>query len=416
MMRTRVLLTALTLLSSLTSFMAFTLLLRQLGASADVDQLFLAASVPISLAGVATGVLLYLLPPRLVQVAEAVQASITRTLGLGFATITAVSLCVVLGCALARSEHLFWILLASFACTACLTVLTTLASCVAQARGVYLQTGVAPMLNSASLLVGALLAIAWKAAWLMAVGQFVGTLLTSAWMTRALRLDWRRVSRQDLDIGWSGLRPLRPHVVAISLGTLAFTLFQPIDAALCAQLGNGALSVMSYAQRVLVAVSTLVSLGSHVIAARSSHDAMRMGGLPALRRQANRETVRIVGFGLVTWLAYLAGGRQLLALLLSASAMSALDLARLLDCLQWMLLGVGPMAAMPYLFRVFYSIGHHVSPAVFGMAVPIVYGLVAWAALARTGILSLAYAYSLAWWLALLASSFWLNRRIGVRD
>jgi peptidoglycan biosynthesis protein MviN/MurJ (putative lipid II flippase) len=194
------------------------------------------------------------------------------------------------------------------------------------------------------------------------------------------------------------------------MGTTAFSLFQPVDAFLCSQLGSGSMAIMSYAQRILVALGTAISLGAYIIAARTSRDAFRSGGRPALRRQANLETIRIVAFGLLVWLGYSLEGHRLLTLALSSSTMSAHDVARLVDTVGWMLIGIGPMAAMPYLFRMFYVLRDYYRPAVLGISIAPCYCAFGWLLLDHYQILALALAYSVVWWLALPAALIWLNR------
>ena len=98
MLTTRITLTVVTLISSALSFLGYTLLLKYLGASKAVDQLFFAGSIPLSVAGVITGVLLYLLPARLVDLQNYVQEATVRTLSIGvFATwgLLALMACVL---------------------------------------------------------------------------------------------------------------------------------------------------------------------------------------------------------------------------------------------------------------------------------------------------------------------------------
>ena len=409
MMKTRIALTVLTLGSSLTSFVAYTLVLRHLGTSAALDLLFYAASMPVAFAGITSGVLLYLLPPRFTKVAPRVQECTLRVLFGCFAVVCAFAIAGALAYGLLQDRPMLAGLWVGFTLVALLTVFSTLAVCIAQARGVYMSTGVAPMITSAGLLAGVVVAIASGAIWWLMMGQLLGTGAAALWLSHSLGLAgawrWRDVLQARAALG-----PLRPHVVTITMGTMAFTLFQPIDAALCAQLGSGSLSVMSYAQRVVVAVGTAVSLGAYAIAARTAHDSLLSGGRRALQRLANREVLRVVGFGLAVWTIYTLGGHHLLGAVLGSSTMNDLDLARLLECVQWMLLGVGPMAAIPYLFRIFYSRQDYRKPALLGICIAPAYGLLALALLPRFDILAMAYAYAGVWWVTLAVAMLWLNQ------
>lgn len=409
MIRTRLALTTLTLVSSLFSFAAYTLLLKYLGASQRVDMLFYAASVPLSVAGVTSGVLLYLLPPRLIQLNERNQDATVR--GVGYVVLGTCAAATVFALVMwvADQRASFWLIWLAFANTAGMLVLTTLASCTAQARTAYLSTGVAPLLTSTGLLLGSLGAIGTHLEWLLVAGQWAGAVAGLWWLVRGLDMQLRGSVALALRRSRAALASLRPHALSIALGTSAFTLFQPIDAALCTQLDSGSVSILSYAQRVLVAVGTAISLGAYAIAARSSHDALKAGGHAAVRRQTNKEAGRVVAFGLIVFVGYQLGGSLVLSALLSSSAMSGEDLMRLLDCVGWMLLGAGPMAAMPYLFRVFYAMSSYAKPAILGVGTAIVYATLSWLLLGSFELLAMAYAYAAVWWLVLMASLIWLN-------
>lgn len=410
MIRTRLALTTLTLLSSFFSFAAYTLLLKYLGASEQVDALFYAASVPLSVAGVSSGVLLYLLPSRLTQLNQRNQDATILSLGLLVLGICVTASVFAMVMWVADQRASFWLIWLAFANTASVLLLITLATCIAQARAAYLPTGVAPLLTSSGLLLGALGAISTLFEWLLVAGQWAGSMAGLWWLVRGLQIRLHGRIAVAFLRSKKALVPLRSHAFSIALGTSAFTLFQPIDAALCTQLGSGSVSIMSYAQRVLVAVGTAISLGAYAIAARSSHDALKAGGHAALCRQTNKEARRVVAFGLIVWVSYKLGGGYVLATLLSSSTMSGEDLASLLDCVNWMLLGVGPMAAMPYIFRVFYAVSSFGKPAVLGVCTVTLYTALAWFLLGHYEILAMAYAYAAVWWLILVISLIWLNQ------
>jgi peptidoglycan biosynthesis protein MviN/MurJ (putative lipid II flippase) len=404
MMLMRILLTAVTAGSSLASFAAYALLLRYLGASADVDQLFYAGSLPVAVSGMVAGVLLYLLPPRLTRLSRRHQDTASRALSLMVAGATAIALAVGLACFAAQPAHgRFWLLWTGFALFAGLSLLISVLSCLAQARGDYIATGWAPLAMSGGLFAGAMLAIATRQVGWLLLGQLAGGLAAWQWLAWRLHLNWRGLGGQRRQ-ALAALRPLRASALPITLGTAAFTLFQPLDAWLCRPLGEGSLTTMSFAQRVLVAVSTVVSLGAYVIAAKTSRDTLRTGGVGALLQQANREAARLVSAGLLAAAAYVIGGRWVLGMLLESPSLRGADLDRLLDTLGWMLVGVGPMAAMPYLCRVFYSMKSYAIPAALGAAVPAAYVTLGWLLSRSLDVKGLAFSYSIVWWLTLAAA------------
>ncbi|PUE29122.1 hypothetical protein B9Z39_03345 [Limnohabitans sp. JirII-29] len=399
MMLTRILLTVVTAGASLASFAAYALLLRYLGASADLDQLFYAGSLPVAVSGMLAGVLAYLLPPRLTRLSYRHQDTVTRALSLLVAGATAIALAVGLASLAAQpAQCRFWLLWIGFALFAGLSLLVSVLSCLAQARGDYIATGWAPLAMSGGLFTGAMVAITTRQVWWLLLGQLAGGFVALQWLAWRLPLNWRGLSGQRRQ-ALAALRSLRASALPITLGTAAFTLFQPLDAWLCRPLGEGSLTTMSFAQRVLVAVSTVISLGAYVIAAKTSRDTLRTGGVGALLCQANREAMRLVSAGLLAVVAYVIGGRWVLGLLLESSSLHSADLDRLLDTIGWMLVGVGPMAAMPYLCRVFYSMKSYVVPAALGTAVPVGYVTLGWLLSRPLDVKGLAFSYSIVWWL-----------------
>lgn len=411
MMLMRMLLTAITAGSSIASFAAYALLLRFLGATAEVDLLFYASSLPVSVSGMTAGVLLYLLPPRMTRLSARHQDTATRALALFAVVATLLAMAGGLAALLLQPERRpFWTLWMGFALFAGLSLVVSVQSCLAQARGDFIATGWAPLAMSAGLLAGAMAAIATSRVHWVLVGQLAGCVVATQWLALRLRLRWRGLRAQRIQ-AIAALRPLRMSVFPITLATAAFTLFQPIDAWLCRSLGDGSLTTMSFAQRVLVAVSTVVSLGAYVIAAKTSRDTLRDGGITALRQQAYAETARLVSAGLLVWLGYLLVGRWLLATLIRSSTLHGEALDRLMECLGWMLIGVGPMAAMPYLCRIFYTMKSYKVPAFLGLLIPCAYSALGWLLSPAWGVNGLALSYVAVWWLALSIAVMTIHRR-----
>jgi len=413
MLQVRLLLTAASVATSATSFAAHTLFLRAMGASGDADQLFTAMSVPVSAAGLLTGVAIYVLPTRLVHHDAQAQAAVARALGIAMAMVSAL---LVLGCliiAAMTASPLFWYLSAGAAAFAGLSVASGVLSSVAQARGRFADTAVAPVLTALGLLGGAGAAMASAQAWTLLAGQLAGTACATAYLAVRAKLgrvagttaedagDWKRCS--------AVLGPLLRSGAAIGAGTLAFTLFPMLDALLGQRIGEGAVTVLAYCQRIAVAASTAISMGAYVMAARWSHDAVASGGRMAAWPLARREALQATSLGLAAWAIYRLGGDALLSWLMASSSLQAHALHALLDCAGWMLLGVGPMAAMPFLFRVFYTLGDYGPPALIAIGVVAGYATLAGVRV-DGGVVAVAQAYALVWWLA-LAAGLWALRR-----
>ena len=409
---TRLVLTAMTLAGSLLSFVGYTLFVRQMGASAHVDALFYASSVPLAMAGTCSGVFLYLLPPFLTSLDSAAQDSVARAVA---ATLMGAGFIACLGVAawsFAKGDALFALLLVGFIVTAVATAVATIAICISQARGAYLVSGAVPFIAASGLLCGALAAVYWRTEWLLLIGQLLGAMASLAVASRSAGL-FRAVSiRRDIWNGASALQTLRPHALDIAMGTMAFTLFQPIDAALCSLLGGGAMTTMAYALRVIVAVGTTVSMGAFAVAARAARDTLERDGSRGVRALALREVTRICAFGLAVWSIYALGADRWVVNFLQSAALPPADAERLAKVLYWTLLGVGPMATVPYLFRIFYSLSMYAAPARIGICIPVAYGALAWLGLPRLGLVALACAFAAVWWCALGACLIVLSRSV----
>ncbi|MFY9510925.1 MAG: lipid II flippase MurJ, partial [Rubrivivax sp.] len=122
---------------------------------------------------------------------------------------------------------------------------------------------------------------------------------------------------------------------------------------------------------------------------------------------------RILIAGAAVWIAYQVLGRTLLSFLLGTGAMPPNDLERLLDCISWMLCSAPAMAAIPYLFRLQYTLNDYRWPAYIGGAVPLVYGATSSLLLPRLGLLALPLALAVAWWLALGGAMLALRKNRG---
>jgi len=399
----RLLITVLTLSASALSFASYTLFIKYLGASPAMDALFYASSVPLSLAGTCSGVLLYLLPPHLARLRAQQQGCVLRVFSYGVGAAVFASCAVIGAWKHWQPDHAPACLLIGFVVVAGLSLIATLAVCLGQARGAYLGSGLMPFVASTGLGLGAFAAVRWHAESLLLVGQLIGAAGSVAVAAQGLVFHRLRGVTLDVRLGMRALRPLKPHALAIVLGTTAFTLFQPIDALLCSQLGDGAVTIMAYAVRVVVATGTAVSLGAFAVAARTSHEAFLAGGPSGLRSLAYREVARICAFGTLIWVVYALGASRLLVAVLQSSSLPVHSIDRLTDVLFWMLLGVGPMSAVPYLFRVFYSQSHFGVAAAIGVCIAPAYGALAWLGMNRLGLTALGYSYAAVWWVAFSA-------------
>ena len=408
MIRTRLILTVLSIFGSFGSFLAYSLLLKYWGPSSELDLFFSTSSIPLAISGIVSGLLLYILPPYFTRVDACLQQKTVEAALFLLIAVMVFSMSVVTICgALQRdlSIFLFWV---GFSLVAFLLLLVTLLTCVAQAKGAFYLSAIGPILISVGTFGGVGLGIFFHFLWWVLIGQIIGASFAVIWLVKFLSINFS-IRRMDCNIASSILKPLWAQSVMVAIGTLSFTLFQPMDAVLCANLVPGSVSVMSYAQRIIVAVGTALSFGAYTIVSRASSDSLRVGGAAAVRRLANAEVFRLVILGLVVWVTFRGIGNRLLVFVFSSKAMGLSDISKLYGVVSWMLLGIGPMTATPYLFRILYVKCDFVTPAALGLLMPFSYCFISWLLIPFFDLMALAYSYTFLWWFTLGIVVFRLN-------
>lgn len=394
------------LVASGTSFLAYTWLLRGTSDTSALDRVFQAANIPSAVAGTISGTLLYLLPPWFSRISIRHQLAASIYLCKLVVTIAVTALAVILigGASIQPFGVMAAALIALSIVISALNVGVAVGVSIAQSRGHYLSSGSTPLISAIALLAGSLAAVFWKTPALILVGQLLGAAIACLALTREFLVRGFRLGRLLRAARRTSIQPLMQQAIPIFIGTMAFTMFPAIDTVLCKYLDDGSLSVMSYAQRVLVASGTAISLGAFVVAARTSRDSLLEGGTTALLTRARQEVARIVTSGVVLFIVFMMFGSQVLAKLFSGSNLSTSNIADLSSCVSIMLIAVGPMTAVPYIFRVYYSAGLTRPPALIGMALPAIYALASWAMLNAFGVKALAVSYAICWWVGLAVS------------
>ena len=400
MLLQRLILTFLNLTSSFLSFGAYTYLFRGFGASSTLDGIFLASSLPMTVAGLLNGVFFYLLPIRFTSISKRFQTSSTRTI-----IYFIISLCLlyiplfqILKDKFILEGNLIYVFI--YILISLLSIISNLFLCITQARGRYLLLGYIALFNSLGLALGILVALFFQIKILFPLGHLLGFLISNIFLSKTLSINPKIKEKDRLDT-YAVLKPLKPFIFYIICGTMGFTLFQFIDALLSQFLKEGSLSILVLCQRFVVATAAILSLGAHYIAARTAVLSHKEGGNKALKKLANKEVFRIIMFNILVIFLYYLGANRVLYLLLNSSSMSYQDILRLDQCLGIMLIGTGPMSCLPYLFRIFYAVKNFRITAILGIFVPLAYLAISSILIPIFEINAMAIAYSTSWIIAL---------------
>ncbi len=408
---TRLIITILNLSANLISFMSHSVIIKHFGADATLDAINGFGSIPLACVGIFSAVVLYIFPTAFMQMSYSSQEETAKGIGL-LSAIFLIFFTFAAGAVLGQlwSQHTT-LLSVYFSIIAALIISTSLLNCLSQSRGNYLKSGFAGVIQNTGLMLGALIAIECQNVVLYLVGQIAGLLIALSYSFAHLKLKMT-LNTDVLTLGLRTIQPMVQRGLMILIGVLGFTLFQPIDAILCSGLNIGSLNLMLYSQRVLVATSTVISFGSYQIAARSIYMNLNQYGADSVLRTVKREILRFIALGIFACLAFGLVGKFVLEILLAGAKFSDSDLEKLNCVVLRMLLGLGPMAATPYLFRVSYTFGDYKTPAVIGVTVPVIYVLCGSQFVHVYGPIALSYAYSISWWIGLILMTYLLSNKL----
>lgn len=419
MLKVRATITTLSLGASLVSFLAYTHLIRSFGAGSTIDGFFAAANMPAAISGLCSAALYYVLPPALVKQARVGRIELVVGLSLKailFIAVGLVALCVV---ALLRQGELDGppgslessLLTATFVVVAGLSIAQTCAATMANTDGRYTAAAVSGFTGVFGLAIGSILATRSSTLVLMpafqsiglAIGLVVGFGSSVKVIPAALGRAWSN--------SFAFLKGFGRSWIWILGGAAAFSTFPAIDLYIAPIAGEGALTIVTYGQKLMVAAGTFVSFGAHAISAKEISEIIKARGLRSCLRYLTIDLRRCIAIGLSLSIAFWLVGAPLLAIVFSQRSVATEHLSMLHGLLSLMLIGVGAMALVPIFFRVMYSLGTYRLAALFGFGVPVIYSIVSYALVHGSGIRAFGYAYAATWGLTAFVIWAWLTRR-----
>lgn len=410
MQKVNILLALLSALSSAVSFGSYLLLFWYFGPHIQLDSLFRASAGPTAIGGIVSAVFLAAIPTTLTGKSSAEQNQFIGETSVKVWAWSCVGMAGLIGAMFYVGFSLTGWMALVYIPTSAMFLMSTLTSALCQARGAFLYSLVPSILTSTGLAAGCVLAVALNNVWWVPLLHLSGAALPVGWR-RTVLPAFRKFKLIDSLLRWhrkqkKGLL----HALHVLAATLPFTLFQPMDAILSSQMPVGALSILTLSQRILVAYGTIISVGVCTTAAFRSHGLLLDGGEAAVKRDAFRKAIEICGLGLFGAFVFWCIRDSCMNEFARVAGKSATGATELFHVVGIMLLGCGPMAAIPFLVRISYRLNNYIIPAILGGLIPLTYLSLGLWIVGIFGLLGIAWIYVALWWASLLLILVWMHR------
>jgi putative peptidoglycan lipid II flippase len=192
-------------------------------------------------------------------------------------------------------------------------------------------------------------------------------------------------------------------ILLLLIGFSAFSCFAYIDPLISIAAGEGAVSTLGYAQRVLVGLASLVVSGPALVLIPLLATLIRRGH-SRLFLSASRRSIRITILNclvIVTPLCLVS--EEFVWTVFGRGAFASDDVVRLSGVLPTMLIGMVGMVGVVIAFKVFIVSGRSMTCCLVGLAITSVYAVSGGALSNHFGLKGIGVAYCLSWWTGLLA-------------
>ena len=415
MLSSSILVSLASLLVSIIGFANQLVLARLFGASMSMDAYLIGISFPMLVSGVLSAALGYSLVPAL-MLHKSDFVSYRRFSGLLLLSMIIISVVIavvgylvapaqigLLGKSLAAASRQEAIYIARVSWITVGVVLV-----VAQLNGMHNATSrfLLPILASMMPFIGMIvsglvfapvygpLAVAWGMlfGFLLVIPVLLIRMLPSLDFSSRCVLLWKDVA------GYLIRAPL------IILAMLCFTVFQLIDAYWAPQIGTGNLAYLGYSQRILVALGTLVIAGPSAVILPRLAEAYADGRIVDLLNDTQRAVRMVIAFALPVALSVSMLATPLVRLLFERGAFDQHATQGVAAILPLMMFGMTAMLCVVIVFRALFAKHDIVHASMLGILVTIFYftlsGLISYS----LGVIGIALAYAITWWLVLFLS------------
>jgi len=404
MLRSTLIVSALSLLNSVLSFVNQLVLARLFGTGKDMDAYLVAISIPSTVTALLVGSMGYQLVPALQRAKSAYQyddptlQSLVR--GIGGTTIllslfcafNAQNLILIFGANLTElQEHLaIRIAVISWLCLP----LAVVSSIYTAGLHVRLKFFAATAMGSIPI-IGSLISCLTMHSRLGVSSIIWGQFISYFLMICGLRMAIGGL-KQERD--WRGLREVVSSLPWALLALMIFVIYPFSDAVWGANVGPAAVSYLGYAQRLLVGFSGLAVVGATTVLFPRFAKHAATGDKSSLTSD--------VGLALRTMLALMAPSAAILGalalpiieLLFVRGAFSIHDAENLAAVFRVMLIGMVAMSAMGLAFKALFAQGHIKSAGLLSLSGAAIYFILSAFFSTSDGLRGIGFAYSVTWW------------------
>ena len=415
-LRSSLVVSFLSLLNSLISFVNQIVIATYFGASARLDAYLIATSFPLMVSGAVCAVISYTMVPALI--AHGLRRDEDNDFaGLFFVCMVALSSFILLtGYAVAptligyfgsnlprevQTEAVF-IARVSWSSTAC-AVLTGYLGAIHNATKRFYTPIIVGILPYLGMVLGGILgaktlgpvAIAWG----LLVGSGICTAILLKGVFRNLRVTWSHYSQWRAVTDYFKTTPL----IIVAMGS--FTVYTSIDTYWAPQIGPSNLSYLGYCQRILVALGSLVIVGPSVVLVPRLAECHLEGRQDDFLDDLTRalRLVLIISIPIAVTASTLAV--PIVEVMFQRGAFGAVDTLNVVSVLPFMMTGMVAMLCVVIIFRSLYVRRQFFATALIGATIITLYftlsGLFSHILMLR----GIALAYTVSWWIGLSLAS-----------
>jgi len=193
---------------------------------------------------------------------------------------------------------------------------------------------------------------------------------------------------------------------------LCFTAYQTIDAYWAPRIGSGNLAHLGYCQRLLVAMGNLVIVGPSVVLVPHLAEAFNEGRHEDFLRDIGRAVRMVVSLAAPLAISVSILSTPLVELLFQRGAFDIHATQGVAALLPFMMLGMVAMLSVVLLFRALFAKGSILSSSVLGIAATTIYFVLSGLFSTYWGAMGIAAAYAITWWIILILAIYviWRGR------
>jgi putative peptidoglycan lipid II flippase len=243
-------------------------------------------------------------------------------------------------------------------------------------------------------------ALAWGL--LLGTACQLGALVIGIRRMLSIPRQWLRVRNDVLDIFAS--------MPAVLVAMLAYSAYNVIDPVWATRLGPGALSYLGYGQRLLNAFGNLMTLGAGTVLLPMLSTAAVEGRQQDLVRHTCKAVRVLFAVGAPASLTLAILATPILRLLLERGAFGRTTTMGVASVLPWMLLAMMALQAGFLVFKALFAVRALRSLFLLGAVATLSYFVSAGALGLQFGVVGMAAAYALSWWITLALAAYQLSR------